>query len=364
MGRELEYLRDAIARGHLSGDGEYTHRCQQVLEELHPGSRVLLTTSCTHALELCALLLDVGPGDEVILPSFTFASTANAFVLRGAMPVFVDVRPDTLNLDESGLAARLTARTRAIVVVHYAGVACEMDTISALARERSITIVEDNAHGLLGGYRGKPLGTFGAVTALSFHETKNITCGEGGALLVNDPDLVARAEILREKGTDRSRFFRGEVDRYGWIDLGSSYLPSELTAAFLLGQLEARQKIQKLRRRIWKRYREGLADWANRRGVQLPVVPVHCRHPYHLFYLLHPNPGQRQALIAHLRQRGVQAVIHYLPLHDSVMGVRFGGRRGDCPVSESSSDRILRLPLYPSLGAADVDRVIEAVRAF
>jgi dTDP-4-amino-4,6-dideoxygalactose transaminase len=274
------------------------------------------------------------------------------------------VRPDTLNLDESGLAARLTARTRAIVVVHYAGVACEMDTISALARERSITIVEDNAHGLLGGYRGKPLGTFGAVTALSFHETKNITCGEGGALLVNDPDLVARAEILREKGTDRSRFFRGEVDRYGWIDLGSSYLPSELTAAFLLGQLEARQKIQKLRRRIWKRYREGLADWANRRGVQLPVVPVHCRHPYHLFYLLHPNPGQRQALIAHLRQRGVQAVIHYLPLHDSVMGVRFGGRRGDCPVSESSSDRILRLPLYPSLGAADVDRVIEAVRAF
>jgi len=363
-GRELDYVRDAVSRGRLSGDGFYTRRCQELLSDLLGGARVLLTTSCTHALEMAALLLDIGPGDEFIVPSFTFVSTANAFVLRGARPVFADIRPDTLNLDEERLSSCITPRTRTILPVHYAGVACEMDRILEVAGAAGVAVVEDNAHGLFGCWRGRPLGTFGSLSTLSFHETKNVFCGEGGALVVNDPDLAARAEILREKGTDRSRFFRGEIDRYTWVDVGSSYVPSDLLAAFLLAQLEARETIQVRRCRIWERYQEELAEWALARGARLPVVPNPCRQPWHLFYLLLPSFDERQALIAHLKAWGIQAVFHYLPLHLSEMGRRFGGRPGDYPVAESVSDRLLRLPCFPGLTEPEQARVIEAILAF
>lgn len=363
-GQELAYVRDAIERGHISGDGVYTRRSEAVLSELLGGARVLLTTSCTHALEMCALLLDLHPGDEVIVPSFTFVSTASAFALRGARPVFIDIRPDTLNLDERLLPQLITPRTRAIVPVHYAGVGCELDAILDVANANGIRVIEDNAHGLFGRFRGKPLSTFGALSTLSFHETKNVSCGEGGAIVINDSSLVARAEILREKGTDRSRFFRGEVDKYTWLDLGSSYVASDMLAAFLLAQLEAREKIQRERQRIWQRYFEALGNWARQRDVQLPHVPEHCTQAFHLFYLLLPSLEKRQAFIAHLRRHSVQAIFHYLPLHLSTMGAHFGGRPGECPVSESVSDRVVRLPLYPTLTEADQMRIIEAVCTF
>jgi dTDP-4-amino-4,6-dideoxygalactose transaminase len=363
-GREIEYLSDAVARGHVSGDGYYTRECHAAFERILPGSKALLTTSCTHALELTALLLSVEPGDEVVVPSFTFVSTINAFVLRGARPVFLDIRSDTLNLDERLLESRISARTKAIVPVHYAGVGCEMDEILRIAAARDIPVVEDNAHGLFGTYRGRPLGTMGRLATLSFHETKNLTCGEGGALLINDPELLPRAEILREKGTNRSRFFRGQVDKYTWVDVGSSYLPSDLLAAFLYGQLEVWEKIQKRRQAIWQRYAVALADWAASRGARLPHVPGHCVQPGHLFYLLMPDLESRQRLIRHLDARGIHAVFHYLPLHLSEMGRRFGGRPGDCPVTEDVSDRLLRLPLYYGLSDDDQTRVLDAVRAF
>jgi dTDP-4-amino-4,6-dideoxygalactose transaminase len=363
-GRELEYLCDAVARGHVSGDGHYTKRCHEALRELTGAPRVLLTTSCTHALEMAALLLEIAPGDEVIVPAFTFVSTINAFVLRGARPIFIDIRPDTLNLDETLLASRITPRTRVVVPVHYAGVGCEMDAILPIARAAGVAVVEDNAHGLFGAYRGRPLGSFGALSALSFHETKNVSCGEGGALVLNDPSFVERAEIIREKGTNRSRFFRGEVDKYTWTDIGSSYLPSDLLAAFLFGQLEESGRTQSRRKAIWTRFAEGLRDWATKRGVQLPRVPPHCQHPAHLFHVLMPSFEDRQALIAHLKEQGVHAVFHYLPLHLSDMGRRFGGCAGDCPVTESVSDRLVRLPLFVSLSDAEQDLVIEAVSSF
>lgn len=363
-GQELAYVRDAIERGHISGDGVYTRRSESMLSELLGGARVLLTTSCTHALEMSALLLDLQPGDEVIIPSFTFVSTASAFALRGARPVFIDIRPDTLNLDERLLPQLITPRTRAIVPVHYAGVGCELDTILDIARRNRINVIEDNAHGLFGQFRGRPLGTFGALSTLSFHETKNVSCGEGGALVINDPSLIARAEILREKGTDRSRFFRGEVDKYTWLDLGSSYVASDMLAAFLVAQLEAREKIQRARQRVWERYFDGIRDWAQQRGVQLPHVPEHCTQAWHLFHLLLPSLDERQAFIAHLRRRSVQAIFHYMPLHLSAMGERFGGRPGDCPVAESVSDRVVRLPLYPTLSEPDQTRIIDAVCSF
>jgi dTDP-4-amino-4,6-dideoxygalactose transaminase len=363
VGNELEYVRDSIERAHISGDGAYTRRCEALLSELLGGARVLLTTSCTHALEMAALLLDVQPDDEFIVPSFTFVSTANAFVLRGAKPVFVDIRPDTLNLDETRLAAAITPRTRAIVVVHYGGVACEMDTILAVARRANVPVIEDNAHGLFGAYRKRPLGTFGGMAALSFHETKNVFCGEGGALILNDPAGAERAEILREKGTNRSRFFRGEVDKYTWLDIGSSYVPSDMLAAFLLGQLEQREGVQASRRRIWERYRDELVEWAAARGVGLPFIPEGSDPAYHLFHLLLPSLDARHAFIAALRDRGVQAIFHYLPLHTSPMGERFGGRPGDCPVAESVSDRIVRLPFYASMSEDEQMRVVDAVRA-
>jgi dTDP-4-amino-4,6-dideoxygalactose transaminase len=326
--------------------------------------KALLTTSCTHALEMAAILLDVKPGDEVIVPAFTFVSTINAFVLRGARPVFCDIRPDTLNMDEAQLERLISPRTRAIVPVHYAGVGCEMDAIMALAERHGVAVVEDNAHGLFGSYKGRYLGTFGALATQSFHETKNFHCGEGGALLINDPALIDRAEIIREKGTNRSRFFRGQVDKYSWVDIGSSYLPSDILAAFLYAQLEERDNIQRRRRRIWEYYQQHLQEWAARHDVRLPVIPSHCEQSYHMFYLVLPTLEVRQKLIAFLKEQGILSVFHYLPLHLSDMGVRFGGKPGDCPVTEAVSDRLLRLPFYNELDERDQERVVEAIQRF
>lgn len=363
-GRELDYIARAVAAGHISGDGPFTRACHAILESAVGARRALLTTSCTHALEMAGLLLEVQPGDEVIVPSFTFVSCVNAFVLRGAVPVFADIRPDTLNIDESGLEALITPRTVAIVVVHYAGVACDMDRIGVVAARAGVPVIEDNAHGLFGAWRGRPLGTFGTLATLSFHETKNFTCGEGGALLVNDTALVERAEIIREKGTNRSRFFRGQVDKYTWVDVGSSYLPSDVLAAFLLAQLEHRAEVQATRRRIWETYATALGPWAAASDVQLPVVPPECEQSYHIFYLLMPTLEARQALIAALRADGIMAVFHYLPLHLSKMGTRYGGHPGQCPVTESVSDRLVRLPLFSGLSPAEQDEIIGAVCAF
>jgi len=364
-GRELEHVREAIDNGHISGDGAFTRRASAMLEALFGGgARVLLTTSCTHALEMAAILLDLEPGDEVIVPSFTFVSGVNAFVLRGAKPLFADIRPDTLNIDERQIESLITPRTRAIAPVHYAGVGCEMDAICDVARRHGLAIVEDNAHGLFGSYRGKPLGTFSPLATQSFHETKNINCGEGGALVVNDAALFERAEIIREKGTNRSRFFRGQVDKYTWVDIGSSYLPSDMLAAYLVGQLEQAESIQAKRRRVWERYAAALPQWAAQHGIRLPVVPEHCAQPYHMFYLLFPSLAERQDAIAWLRKHDILAVFHYLPLNASEMGQRFGARPGDCPVTEDVSDRLLRLPFYNTLGEDDQDRVIETLLAW
>jgi len=363
-GNEVEYMLAATSRGHISGDGTFTKKCSAFLEEALGVPKVLLTTSCTHALEMAALLLDIGPGDEVIVPTFTFVSTASAFVMRGAKPKFVDIRPDTLNLDERRIAEKITSRTKAIVPVHYAGVGCEMDAIMRLAEERQIAVVEDNAHGLFGRYRGRQLGTFGQLATQSFHETKNFSCGEGGALIVNDRGYVERAEILREKGTNRSAFFRGQIDKYTWVDLGSSYLPSDLLSAFLLAQLEARDKVQESRRRAWNHYDRYLRDWADDRGVRLPFTPEHCEHPAHMFYLIMRTLDERQALIAHLKARGIVSVFHYLPLHSSPMGRQFGGTPGDCPVAEDISDRLVRLPLFGQMTDEQLQCVVTAVRDF
>jgi dTDP-4-amino-4,6-dideoxygalactose transaminase len=363
-GREFEFIQEAIASWQLSGDGTFTKKCHALLEKELGILKALLTTSCTHALEMAALLLDIKAGDEVIVPSFTFSSTANAFVLRGARPVFIDIRRDTLNLDETKLESLVTPCTKAIVVVHYAGVGCEMDAIMQVALRHGIPVVEDNAHGLFGKYRGKYLGTIGCLATQSFHETKNFTCGEGGALLINDPQYIERAEILREKGTNRSRFFRGEVDKYTWVDIGSSYLPSDILAAFLYAQLETREIIQSKRKRIWKYYEEHLRDWAADRGVQLPSVPSHCEQPYHIFYLVLPSLEARQAFITYLNTREINPVFHYLPLHLSPMGRQFGGKKGDCPVTEEVSDRLVRLPFYNDLTEADQARVVAALKDF
>jgi dTDP-4-amino-4,6-dideoxygalactose transaminase len=363
-GKELYYIATVIQGGHASGDGAYTRKCHALLEQLLGVPKVLLTTSCTDALEMTALLLDIQPGDEVIVPSFTFVSTANAFVLRGARPVFADIRPDTLNLDETQLERLITPRTRAIIPVHYAGVGCEMDSILRLAQQHNIAVVEDNAHGLFARYKGQYLGTFGTLATQSFHETKNITCGEGGALLINAPQYVERAEILREKGTNRARFFRGQVDKYTWVDTGSSYLPSDILAAFLYAQLEAREQIQAMRRRVWEYYNQHLHQWAAAHGVHLPTIPEECGQPYHMFYMLLPSLAQRQALIAHLKERGILSVFHYLPLHLSQMGQRSGGKPGDCPVAEEMSERLLRLPFYNDLSEADQEYIVSAMHDF
>ena len=355
-------MAEALARGHISGDGEFTLRCQALLRQQLGVPAIYLTTSCTHALEMAAILLDVSPGDEVIVPDFTFVSTANAFVLRGATPIFVDVRPDTLNLDERLLEEKVTAKTRAIVPVHYAGVGCDMEEICRIATRHHIVVVEDNAHGLFASRAGRPLGTWGELATLSFHETKNFSCGEGGALLVNDARYTARAEIIREKGTNRRRFFRGEVDRYTWVDIGSSYVLSDLLAAYLYGQLEEKERVLAARRAIHERYRDGLNDWALERDVRLSTIPTDCESSYHMFHLTLPTPDARSRLIQHLKSRGILAVFHYLPLHLSKMGQRWGGRPGDCPVTERISECLVRLPFFTDLSREDQDRVIDAVR--
>lgn len=364
VGEEFCYVRQAIERGHISGNGYFTKQCQSLLERELGVPKVLLTTSCTHALEMAAILLDIQPGDEVIVPSFTFVSTVNAFVLRGARPVFVDIRPDTLNLDETHIERLITRHTKAIVPVHYAGVGCEMAAIMDIAGRHGIAVVEDNAHGLFGRYRGRFLGTLGELATQSFHETKNFSCGEGGALLINDRELIDRAEVIWEKGTDRSRFFRGQVDKYTWVDIGSSYLPSDLLAAFLLAQLEARKRIQGRRRQIWEYYSANLAEWARANNVPLPVVPDDCEQSYHMFFLLLPSLEKRQALIAQLKARAILSVFHYQPLHLSRMGREFGGKEGDCPVTEDISDRLVRLPFYYGLSQTDQQKVVRAVQSF
>ncbi len=363
-GDEYRYMAQAVDQGHISGDGPFTHQCSRILEEWLGAARVLLTTNCTHALEMCALLLDLQPGDEVIIPSFTFVSTVNAFALRGAKPVFADIRPDTLNLDEKLVERLITPRTRAIVPVHYAGIGCEMDAILGIAAQHNLKVVEDNAHGLLGRYKGKLLGTFGSLATQSFHETKNFTCGEGGALVINDPGLIEPAEILREKGTNRSRFFRGQVDKYTWVGLGSSYLPSDVLSAFLLAQLESHERIQARRKLIWDTYLAELSGWANTSGVRLPVVPPDCEPSYHLFYLMLPDLASRQALIEHLKSRRILAVFHYQPLHLSTMGQHYGGKAGDCPMTEQAGDCLLRLPFFNGMTEQEQERVLDGIKSF
>ncbi len=364
MGRELEHIAQTMTIGQIAGDQTYSKRCHAFLEQVLGVQKVMVTTSCTHALEMCALLLDIQPGDEVIVPSFTFVSTANAFALRGARIIFADIRPDTLNLDEKQLESLISPRTKVVVPVHYAGVGCEMDVIGAVAARLGLSVVEDNAHGLFGKFRGRWLGSFGCLATQSFHETKNITCGEGGALLINDTRLIERAEIIREKGTNRSRFFRGQVDKYSWVDLGSSYVMSDVLAAFLYAQLEVWQNVQAQRQRIWQYYDQQLRAWALERGIGCPVVPAHCEQSYHMYYMVMPSLEKRQALIAFLKSRGILSVFHYLPLHLSPMGRRCGGRIGACPVSEQKSDLLIRLPFYNRLSQGDQDQVVAAIREF
>lgn len=362
---ELANIAEAVREGHLAGDGRFTRQCHAWLERELGTRKALLTHSCTGALEIAAILCDLAPGDEVIMPSFTFVSTANAFALRGAVPVFVDIRRDTLNLDESLIEAALTPRTRAIVPVHYAGLSCEMDAIMALATQHGLVVVEDAAQGMLAEYKGRKLGTIGALGCLSFHETKNVISGEGGALLVNDDRFVARAEIVREKGTNRSQFFRGEVDKYTWVDIGSSYLPSELIGAFLWAQLEHAPEINARRLASCAAYRAGLADLAAEGLLELPrPAPPGTTPNGHMFYVLCRSLTERAALIAHLKSQGVHAVFHYVPLHSSPAGGRFGRTSGELPVTDEVASRLVRLPLYYELGSGEIDQVIGAVRTF
>jgi dTDP-4-amino-4,6-dideoxygalactose transaminase len=365
VGAELANIADALARGHLSGDGYYTQRCHAWLERRLGARRALLTHSCTGALDMAAILCDLAPGDEVIMPSYTFVSTANAFALRGAVPVFVDVRADTINIDESLIEAAITPRTRAIAVVHYAGLACEMDAIMGIAQHHNLLVVEDAAQALLSTYKGRNLGTIGHFGCFSFHETKNLLSGEGGALLVNDERFVERAEIVREKGTNRSRFLRGEVDKYTWVDLGSSYLPSELIAAFLDAQLAHADQVIARRRAIWARYRAGFAELAASGVFELPRIPAADRVANgHIFYLLIDTLATRLALAAHLKARDMLSVSHYVPLHSSPGGKKFGRAHGSFSVTDDISDRLLRLPIYFGIADAEVDAVIDAVKGF
>ncbi|MBB5630571.1 dTDP-4-amino-4,6-dideoxygalactose transaminase [Sphaerisporangium krabiense] len=362
---QLAYVTAAMHGKWSSGYGPFGERAAALLREITGAAHVLLTTSATTALDLSTLLLDVGPGDEVIVPSYTFVSTASVWVQRGAVPVFADCRPDTLNIDEDLIEAAVTARTRAVVVTHYAGVACEMDKITKIAERHGLALVEDNAHGLGGTYRDRPLGTFGRLAALSFHATKNVQCGEGGALLAAGDDLARRAEIIRDKGTNRRQFFRGEVDRYRWVDVGTNYMQAEPLAAQLVAQLEAFGEIQRRRQEVWRAYHDGLAAWARDNGVARPAVPPECVHPAHIYYLLLPHAAGRTALIAHLAERGVQAVFHYSPLHASPAGEKYGrAAPGGCPVAESVADRQVRLPLYPGLDDGELGRVLDSVTSF
>ena len=358
-GKELEYIAEAHFRGHLSGDGSFTQRCQKWLEEQTGCDKALLTHSCTAALEMAAILAELQPGDEVIMPSYTFVSTANAFVLRGVVPVFVDIRPDTLNLDESLIEQAITGKTRAIVAVHYAGVACEMDTIMGIAKRHDLLVIEDAAQGILSSYKGRPLGAIGHIGTLSFHETKNIISGEGGAVLLNDTLRSKRAEIIREKGTNRKAFFRGEVDKYSWVDIGSSYLPSDLIAAFLWAQMEEAEDITRRRIEMWKTYDCELQTLAEKGLLRQPIVPEECVHNAHMYYILLPSAEKRAELINHLKSKGIHAVFHYTPLHDSVMGRKHGRSSGELEHTSELSGRVLRLPLWLGLEALQEDVIQE-----
>lgn len=361
---EFEMISAAYQSLSISGDGPYGKKVEALLEHQMQSERVLLTTSCTHALEMVGILLDLQPGDEVIVPSFTFVTTALAFLMQGAKPVFADIRPDTLNIDERQLESLITPRTRAIVVVHYAGVGCEMDIIQSICNANNLVLVEDNAHGLFGRYRGRLLGSFGSLATQSFHETKNFTSGEGGALIVNDTTYVERAEIIREKGTDRSKFFRGQVDKYSWIDKGSSYVLSDILAAMLHAQLLVSEDVQTLRRILWLRYQQELKQWAQKNNVGLPLIPEYCDQSYHMFYLLMPDGYSRDSFIAHLASNNISAVFHYLPLNHSKMGLALGGREQPCPVSLEISERLVRLPFYTNMSSEEQARVIDVVSGF
>lgn len=361
-GKELGYIAEAHANSHLAGDGAFTRKCSAWLEAQIGCRKALLTHSCTAALEMAAILADLQPGDEVIMPSFTFVSTANAFVLRGAIPVFVDVRPDTFNIDESKIEAAITPRTRAIVPVHYAGVGCEMDSIMDIAERHGLIVIEDAAQGVMSSYKGRPLGSIGHLACLSFHETKNLSSGEGGALLINDPAYALRAEIIREKGTNRSQFFRGQVDKYTWCDLGSSYLPSELNAAFLMAQMEEAQDITQRRLQLWQRYHEAFAELEQEGRLRRPQVPTDCEHNAHMYYLLLPDLQQRTAFIEKMKARDIGAVFHYVPLHSAPAGLKYGRAHGSLAVTQGAAERLVRLPLWVGL-ERDIDEVIPMVSA-
>lgn len=361
VGKELVYIAESVGSGKISGDGPFSRKCQYKIQELLNVQHVLLTTSCTDALEMSAILLNIEPGDEVIVPSYTFVSTVNAFVLHGATPVFADIRPDTLNLNEAMLEDLITDKTKAIIPVHYAGVGCEMDDILAIANKYNIKVIEDNAHGLMGKYKNKYLGSMGALATQSFHETKNVTCGEGGALIINDPALNKRAEIIREKGTNRASFFRGDVDKYTWCDVGSSYLPSDVLAAFLFAQIEAIEQIQRHRKQVWDFYHSNLESWATANSIGLPFIPEHCEQSYHMFYLLMPSLEERDVFIARLRKKSIHCVFHYLPLHASRMGINYSAGNANHPVTEDISNRIVRLPFYNDLSRADQEFIIDEI---
>lgn len=364
VGREEEYIAEAIAKRKICGDGEFTKKCNKKLEEMTGAAKVLLTTSCTHATEMAALLSNIQPGDEVIMPSYTFVSTADAFVLRGATAVFVDIRPDTMNMDETLIEDAITEKTKAIVPVHYAGVGCEMDTIMDIASRHHLTVIEDAAQGIQSTYKGQALGTIGDYGCFSFHETKNLSMGEGGALLIRDPANAERAEIIREKGTNRSKFFRGEIDKYTWVDAGSSYLPSELNAAYLYAQLEESQKIFDDRMRSWKRYYEMLEPLAQEGYIELPYVPAECTHNAHMFYIKTKDLQERTSLISYLKKRGIGAVFHYIPLHDSPAGKKMGRFHGEDRFTTKESERLLRLPMYYGLKESEISQVVEALEKF
>jgi dTDP-4-amino-4,6-dideoxygalactose transaminase len=361
-GREFEYMRQAVDNAHLAGDGPFTRRCQRWLEQHIGCHKALLTHSCTGALEMAALLVNVAPGDEIVMPSYTFVSTANAFVLRGGTPVFVDIRPDTLNIDEALVDSAITPRTRAVVPVHYAGVGCEMEGILSAAARRGIPVVEDAAQALAATYRGRPLGSFGQLAATSFHETKNVVSGEGGAFLINDPDYSSRAEILRDKGTDRSQFLRGQTDKYRWMDLGSSFLPGELSAAFLCAQMEQAIEITRTRLQIWQWYYDRFAELEAGGRLRRPVVPAHCSHNAHMFYVILTELDTRSRVLARLNEWGVNAVFHYVPLHSSPAGLRFGRTAGSMRHTDAISQRLVRLPLWVGMNERDVDRVASCMK--
>lgn len=358
----LEYVKDAVKTGKIAGDGKYTRLCSEWMEQKFKAKKVLLTTSCTAALEMSAILLNIQPGDEVIMPSYTFVSTANAFVLHGATPVFVDIRPDTMNIDENLMEAAITEKTKAIVVVHYAGVGCEMDTIMAVAKKHKLPVIEDAAQGVMSTYKGQALGTIGTFGCYSFHETKNYTMGEGGALVINDEKYIERAEIIREKGTNRSRFYRGEIDKYSWVDVGSSYLPSEFNVSYLYGQLEVAEEINENRLNTWNYYYKGLRELEEQGKLELPKIPAECKHNAHMFYVKLKNLEERTAFISHMKEQGVACVFHYVPLHSAEGGLKYGRFHGEDIYTTKESERLVRLPMFYELAAEDREKIVQMIK--